>query len=224
MAKDSDSPEIRFPLRRSAVPAEPPLTPAPPKRAAKPKPEPVAWRPPPAEPEHQWFEQQFEPEPLELTRPMPPQHRAFTTGQYFPPPPPPLQPQYIPEALPEGSYTTNLPVAYRKFRWGRWVVRGAAAFIVFFVVAVGWLALTAPLSKSLLPPAPPSITLLDKDGVPIAKRGAEIDKAVVASQLPAHVREAFIAIDSDERLMRIVSLELYRLVEATNRREPLPRF
>ena len=28
MAKDSDTPEIRFPLRRSAVPAEPPVTPA----------------------------------------------------------------------------------------------------------------------------------------------------------------------------------------------------
>ena len=93
-----------------------------------------------------------------------------------------------------GGYTTNLPVVVRPNRW-RWFWRGLAVLIVLFFLAVAWLALTAPLSKSLQPIAPPSITLLDTDGKPIARRGAVIGKPVVASQLPAYVRNAFIAIE-----------------------------
>ena len=37
------------------------------------------------------------------------------------------------------QYTTNLPVVQRPRRW-RWVRRGLAAFILLFVLAVGWLA------------------------------------------------------------------------------------
>ena len=83
----------------------------------------------------------------------------------------------------------------RRRRWGRWLVRGLAAAIVLFVLAVGWLAVTAPLSKSLQPPAPPSITLTADDGTPIARRGAIIGTPVDAATLPAHVTEAFIAIE-----------------------------
>ena len=82
----------------------------------------------------------------------------------------------------------------RIFRW-YWVSRAMAALIVLFVVAVLWLAVTAPLSQSLKPPTPPSITLLDRDGDPIARRGAVIGKPVDAATLPPHVREAFLAIE-----------------------------
>ena len=196
MAKDPDTPEMRFPLRRSAVPPEP--APAPPK--PKPERKPIAaWRPRAMDPEPQrdWFQAQPDPEPLELIRPMP-QQRALPPAWTPPPPPPPQAPpagyQMPPEAMPPGSYTTNLPALYKPSIW-RWVSRGAAVMIVLFVLAVGWLALTAPLSKSLQPPAPPSITLLAADGTPIARRGAVIGEPVTASKLPAHVRNAFVAIE-----------------------------
>ncbi len=84
----------------------------------------------------------------------------------------------------------------RSWRWvGRWAVRGAAVGIVLLVVAIAWLAVTAPLSRSLKPPTPPSITLLAEDGTPIARRGAIIGAPVDAAKLPPHVREAFIAIE-----------------------------
>ncbi len=97
-------------------------------------------------------------------------------------------------ASPPRGYSTNLPVAYRPSRF-RWAVRAAAAGIILFVMAVGWLALTAPLSKSLEPPAPPSITLLASNGTPIARQGATIGKPVDAATLPAHVTNAFIAVE-----------------------------
>ncbi len=83
----------------------------------------------------------------------------------------------------------------RRIRWGRWIVRGLAVLILLFIAAVAWLAITAPLSKSLRPPAPPSITLLAADGTPIARRGAVIGKPVDVTKLPDHVAQAFIAIE-----------------------------
>ncbi|WP_204307410.1 hypothetical protein, partial [Enterobacter hormaechei] len=75
-----------------------------------------------------------------------------------PSPPPPIQPGHA-EPLPAGGYTTNLPVVVRKRNWLRWASWAIAGLILLFFVAIAWLALTAPLSKSLQPPAPPSITL-----------------------------------------------------------------
>jgi len=94
------------------------------------------------------------------------------------------------------AYTTNLPVVRQRRRipW-RWVWRGFGALILLFVIAVGWLAFTAPLSKSLQPPTPPSITLLADDGTPIARRGAIIAAPVDAANLPKHVTQAFLAIE-----------------------------
>ena len=77
----------------------------------------------------------------------------------------------------------------------RWLMRGLAVAIVLLVVAIGWLAVTAPLSRSLKPPTPPSITLTADDGTPIARRGAVIGAPVDAAKLPAHVRDAFLAIE-----------------------------
>ncbi len=88
-----------------------------------------------------------------------------------------------------------LPPPRPRRRWGRWIARGLAASIVLFVIAVGWLAITAPLSKSLQPPTPPSVTLVAADGVAIARRGATIGAPVDASKLPKYVPEAFIAIE-----------------------------
>ncbi len=83
----------------------------------------------------------------------------------------------------------------RRIRWGRWIMRGMGAGIILLVIAIIWLAVTAPLSRSLQPPTPPSITLTADDGTPIARRGAIIGAPVDAAKLPAHVREAFMAIE-----------------------------
>jgi len=206
MANDSDSFEQRFPLRRPAEPAEQPRArPAPvvkpavfPKVAAKASgAKAAAPTPPPPSPVQRasaavqnWFEP-FE--PLELTSVMAPEPRGGRQQGWRSPPPPPPPLDLVPAMA--GDYTTNLPVAFRPRRWGRWIMRGMGVMILLFILAVAWLALTAPLSKSLQPPAPPSITLLDTDGRPIARRGAVIGAPVDAARLPAHVRDAFIAIE-----------------------------
>jgi len=108
---------------------------------------------------------------------------------------PPLDPKRaLPETDPAPGYTANLPVRHRR-RWWQWLPRIFGGLILLFFIAVAWLAITAPLSKSLQPPAPPSITLLADDGTPIARRGAVIGAPVDAAKLPAHVRQAFIAIE-----------------------------
>ena len=81
----------------------------------------------------------------------------------------------------------------RRKRW--WVVRIIAAIIALFIVLVAWLAITAPLNKSLEPIAPPQITLLASDGTPIARNGAVVDEPVDIDTLPPHVVEAFLAIE-----------------------------
>ncbi len=86
----------------------------------------------------------------------------------------------------------NKPARSRKWLWIR---RGFAAALLLFILIVLWLAITAPLSKSLEPIAPPRITLLAADGTPIARNGAIVDRPVKAADLPPHVTQAFLAIE-----------------------------
>jgi penicillin-binding protein 1A len=86
------------------------------------------------------------------------------------------------------------PTRPRRSR-GRWIKRGFIASFALFVVLVAYLAITAPLSKSLQPPMPPSITLLSEEGTPIARRGATIADPVDVKRLPPHVVAAFLAIE-----------------------------
>lgn len=86
----------------------------------------------------------------------------------------------------------ELSPGQRTFR--RWK-RIALVMLALFIALVAWLAVTAPLSRSLKPIAPPSITLLSSEGRPIARRGAIIDKPVVIAELPEHVPQAFMAIE-----------------------------
>lgn len=76
----------------------------------------------------------------------------------------------------------------------RWK-RIALALFALFLCLIAWLAVTAPLSQSLKPIAPPSITLLSAEGKPFARRGAIIDRPVVIAELPEHVPQAFLAIE-----------------------------
>ncbi|AYJ86548.1 penicillin-binding protein [Sphingomonas paeninsulae] len=76
-----------------------------------------------------------------------------------------------------------------------WIKRGLWTAFALFMALFAWLALTAPLSRSLKPMAPPRITLLAANGQPIAQKGAVVDRPVKASELPATVKQAFIAIE-----------------------------
>jgi penicillin-binding protein 1A len=76
-----------------------------------------------------------------------------------------------------------------------WTGRGIMACLTLFIVLIGWLTFTAPLSKSLEPIAPPQVTLLASDGTPIARSGAVVDAPVKVADLPPHVTQAFIAIE-----------------------------
>jgi penicillin-binding protein 1A len=81
-----------------------------------------------------------------------------------------------------------------KTRWW-WFSRISAGLLLLFILLVAWLAITAPLSKSLQPIAPPRITLLASDGTPIARNGAIVDKPVEVENLPPHVVQAFLSIE-----------------------------
>ena len=97
-----------------------------------------------------------------------------------------------PQGEPLGANIALPPSLSRKWFWIR---RGIAAFFLLFLLLLAWLAITAPLSKSLQPIVPPQLTLTTSDGQPIARNGAIVDEPVEISKLPPHVAQAFIAIE-----------------------------
>lgn len=108
--------------------------------------------------------------------------------------PNPAEPEPLASVATDHGAPPPLPPAWRPSPM-RWVARGAGVLIVLLVVAIVWLAITAPLNKSLEPPVPPSITLLSAEGDPIARHGAVIGTPVDAARLPEHVTGAFLAIE-----------------------------
>lgn len=112
------------------------------------------------------------------------------------PPPPPrhTSPAMDAPPLPPGDEPARPPRWPWSRRW-RWIKRGSLAMAVVLVLIIAWLAVTAPLSKSLQPIVPPQLTLVSADGRPIARHGAIIDKPVDVTKLPPHVAQAFLAIE-----------------------------
>jgi len=97
--------------------------------------------------------------------------------------------------MPQGQVPGEFALPPRKrTRWW-WAKRIAAGLAVLFVVLFAWLALTAPLSKSLQPLVQPQLTLLAADGTPVARTGALVADPVKVKDLPPHVVEAFLAIE-----------------------------
>ncbi|WP_070156920.1 transglycosylase domain-containing protein [Sphingobium phenoxybenzoativorans] len=92
---------------------------------------------------------------------------------------------------PPSSFPPPTPFR-KKLRILAWI---AAGLLAIFFALVAWLAVTAPLSRSLKPIAPPSITLISADAKVIARKGAIIDKPVAIADLPKRVPEAFMAIE-----------------------------
>lgn len=104
-----------------------------------------------------------------------------------------------PATLPPRAFGEGPPSAFarptpwrRRLQIGGWLV---AAGLAVLMILIGWLAVTAPLSRSLKPIAPPAISLMSADGHLIARRGAVIGKPVTMAELPAHVPQAFMAIE-----------------------------
>jgi len=87
-----------------------------------------------------WFRKSKTPDPAPAAPPL-----AMPGAPVFDGPPP-----VVPES--------------RRRKWLRRFSRGFAIFCILLILLVGWLALTAPLSKSLEPIVPPQITLLASDG------------------------------------------------------------
>ena len=97
----------------------------------------------------------------------------------------------------------------RGWGWKRIVL----ALIAIFMLLIAWLAITAPLSKSLQPIAAPSLTLVSVEGEPIARRGADIREPVRIAELPKHVPAAFIAIE-DKRFHNHLGISLRGIMRA----------
>ncbi len=109
----------------------------------------------------------------------------------FPGDPKPWEPETTapPPPSPPGDFPSK-----RGRKWW-WISRGFALALLLLIVTIFWLAVTAPLSKSLQPIAPPRITLLAWDGTPIARNGAVVNKPVKAKDLPPHLINAFLSIE-----------------------------
>ncbi len=96
-------------------------------------------------------------------------------------------------------------------------VRLAARIIAALIaIAVIWLFLTAPLSRSLQPVGAPGITILDAAGEPIARRGAVIGEPVSVETLPDHVGHAFLAIE-DRRFYSHIGIDPWGIARAMAR-------
>ncbi|HEY0112112.1 MAG TPA: transglycosylase domain-containing protein [Allosphingosinicella sp.] len=133
------------------------------------------------------------------------------TSQWQPVP----EPFFPPGSGQEGAQ----PPPPKPSRWGwlnplRWgVKRILLALLALFMLIVAWLAITAPLSKSLQPIAAPSLTLLSVEGEPIARRGADIREPVRIAELPKHIPAAFIAIE-DKRFENHYGISLRGIARA----------
>ncbi|WBY17755.1 transglycosylase domain-containing protein [Erythrobacteraceae bacterium WH01K] len=84
---------------------------------------------------------------------------------------------------------------WRRLLTWKWIRRGLLLLAAVVILLIGYLAITAPLSKSLQPVVPPQVTLLASDGTPIARSGAITEPPVPVSELPPHVVDAFLSVE-----------------------------
>ena len=93
------------------------------------------------------------------------------------------------------------------------VIRIGALLIALALI---WLLVTAPLSRSLQPIGAPGLTILSAEGEPIARRGAIIGEPVDVTQLPPHVGQAFVAVE-DRRFYRHLGIDPWGVARAMAR-------
>ncbi len=128
-----------------------------------------------------------------------------------------LMNDFPPAAVPMEAPPPDIPeVQLPPQRRRRWYLRPGIISAVLFGLLFAWLAVTAPLSRSLQPIAPPGIVLVSADGKPIARRGAITEQPVAVKELPSHVPAAFIAIE-DRRFYRHVGIDPWGILRAAIR-------
>ncbi len=124
---------------------------------------------------------------------------------------------FPPAAAPMAAPPPDIPeVQLPPPRRRRWYLRPGIIIAMLFGLLFSWLAVTAPLSKSLQPIAPPGIVLVSADGKPIARRGAITDQPVSVTELPNHVPAAFIAIE-DRRFYTHIGIDPWGILRAAIR-------
>ncbi|MFL6863505.1 MAG: transglycosylase domain-containing protein [Allosphingosinicella sp.] len=110
------------------------------------------------------------------------------------------------------------PPVDRRPLWRRMLARVRLKHVVlgllaFIMLTIAWLAITAPLSKSLQPIAAPTLTLVSAEGEPIARRGADIRAPIQLARLPKHVPAAFVSIE-DKRFYHHWGISLRGIARA----------
>ncbi len=122
-----------------------------------------------------------------------------------PPPPPP--PPADDSANPAWQLDPTPDPKPSPWPWRRkWLKRIALAGLAFLILCIAWLSIAAPPSKTAQPIAPPRLTLLASNGAEIATNGAIVAAPVKIKDLPAHVPQAFMAIE-DRRFYSHLGLD-----------------
>lgn len=95
----------------------------------------------------------------------------------------------------------------------RILIAALAIAVVFVTLLTIWLWWTVPIAKSAEPIVPGRIELLARDGRVFAYDGAIMDDAVAVEKLPAHVAEAFYAIE-DRRFRSHIGIDPVSIARA----------
>lgn len=121
----------------------------------------------------------------------------------------------LPQLSPADGAQSSSPPPPAKRRFNRWRVARwfLAVLLILFLITVAWLAIAAPPSRTSRPIVPPSVTLLASNGSLISRRGAVTASPVDVRRLPAHVSEAFLAIE-DRRFYRHVGVDPHGIARA----------
>lgn len=98
---------------------------------------------------------------------------------------------------------------WTRTRWAPYVVIGLGLLVIFFA----YLTWALPIGRALEPLRTPTLVMLTADGKPFARRGSYKEAPVEADQLPAHVSNAFIAIE-DRRFRHHLGIDLQAIGRA----------